>query len=231
LGTPHRRAQLNLNPLGGALTDQELVPPPHVSCDGGVHFISGYRYRPTMHPVRKRNDGNIGDACANIDNHMASRFLNGKTSPLCGGEHLVGQEHLLGSCISQGLEYRKPPHFGQLAWDRRGYLQAAKTKISARLRQKAMKHAFADSQVGDDPTTDRLYGAELPWCATESGPRLGSRSFDLASAGANRHEGWLFDRDALPMDVDESVRCAQVESQAHATDGADHSGIPLVEVA
>ena len=94
-----------------------------------------------------------------------------------------------------------------------------------------MKQALANSEVRDDPTTDRFYGAELPWCATESGPRLGSRSFDLASAGANRHEGWLFDRDALPMDVDESVRRTQVESQAHTTDGTDHSGIPLVEVA
>jgi hypothetical protein len=94
-----------------------------------------------------------------------------------------------------------------------------------------MKHALANSEVRDDPTTDRFYGAELPWCATEAGLRLGSRRFDLARAGANRHEGWFIDREALSMDVDKSVRRTQVETHAHATYGTEHSGIPLVEVA
>jgi hypothetical protein len=38
-----------------------------------------------------------------------------------------------------------------------------------------------------------------------------------------------FDRYALSMDVDDSVRHTEIDSHTHATDASHHKGIPLAE--
>ena len=94
-----------------------------------------------------------------------------------------------------------------------------------------MKHGLANPKVGDNATADRLHGAELPRCAADACLGLASRRFDLTRAGTNRHEGWLIYRNALPVNVDESVRRAEVDSDTQATEGAGYHGIPLGEAA
>jgi hypothetical protein len=85
-----------------------------------------------------------------------------------------------------------------------------------------MEHALAYPKVTDDPPTDRLHGAELPWRPTDAGLRLPSRRFDLSSAGTNRHEAWLFDRYPLSVDANESVGSTEIDTQTHGNDGTDH---------
>ena len=55
--------------------------------------------------------------------------------------------------------------------------------------------------------------------ATEAGLRLASHRFDFSRAGTNRHEGWLFDRYPLSVDVDESVGRTEVETRTRPTEG------------
>jgi len=227
VGHWERRAGLNFDPFGGALADQELMFFPHVGRDRGVHFITGYGYGSAVDGVRERDDGDVGDACTNIDNHVAARFLDRESSPLRGGKRLVDEEHVGSSGISEGLDDCPPLHLRQLSGDRDGHLQAAKREGGPCPMKEAVQHAFAQREVGDHPTTNWLHRAELLRCAAHAGLRPASGRFNLTRAGTDRHEGWLFDGNTLTVDVDESVGRAQVETNTYAAEGADHDGIPL----
>src|SRR5207248_7199190 len=89
-----RGADLELDLLRGLLTDQELVVALDVIDDRLVHLVAADAQRLRDDDPAERDDGDLGGAAADVDDHVPRRFGNGKPGADRGGHRLFDQIRL-----------------------------------------------------------------------------------------------------------------------------------------
>ena len=72
----HRRAEPDLDPLGGGLADEEAVVLAHELDDGLVQLVAAGPDRGVAHDAAERDDRDVGGAAADVDDHAADRGLD-----------------------------------------------------------------------------------------------------------------------------------------------------------
>ena len=70
-----RRAQRQLDLLGGALAEREGVLLLHELHDGVVELVAGHPHRLARDDAAEGDDGHLGGAAADVDDHVAGRLL------------------------------------------------------------------------------------------------------------------------------------------------------------
>ena len=66
------RADLNFDGFAGAFADQQVVFALKVLHDGVVHFVAGDADRTRVNDAGEGDDGDVGGAAADIDDHVAA---------------------------------------------------------------------------------------------------------------------------------------------------------------
>ena len=91
-----RGSDLDLDLLGRALADEQVVGLARVRDDGLVELVAGDADRLAVDDACERDDRDVGRAAADVDDHVAGRFGN-RHARADGGRHRFFDEmHLAG---------------------------------------------------------------------------------------------------------------------------------------
>ena len=86
LGVGEGGADADLHILGGALADEEVVLALDVGDDGLVHLVAGHADRLAVDDAGQADDGHLGGAAADVDDHVAAG-LGDRKPHADGGRH------------------------------------------------------------------------------------------------------------------------------------------------
>ena len=84
-----RRADRELDLLGGALTDRDAVLAAHVALDRGVDVERADAQRLERDDTAERDDRDLGRAAADVDHHVAHRLVDREPGADRGGHRLL----------------------------------------------------------------------------------------------------------------------------------------------
>ena len=91
-----RRAELDLDPLGRPLADEQVVLALDVLRDRLVHRVAGDADRLAVDDAGQRDDRDVGRAAADVHDHVAGRFGDRQPGADRRGHRLFDQVHLAG---------------------------------------------------------------------------------------------------------------------------------------
>src|SRR5205814_1323050 len=89
-------ADLDLDLLGGAFADQQVVLALEVIHDGLIHLIAGHAHGARINDAAERDDGDVGGAAADIHHHVAAGLGDGQSGANSGHHGLLHQMHFAG---------------------------------------------------------------------------------------------------------------------------------------
>src|SRR5436190_396155 len=208
-----RAADLNLDLLGRGLTDEEIVVLAHELHDRHVELVATGADRRVADDARERDDGDLRRAAADVDHHVARRRLDRQTDTDRRRHRLGHHEHFLRAGAEGRVAHRTLFHLGDAAGhahdDARLHLEDV---IVDDELQEVAQHLLGHVEVGDHSVLHRPDGDDALRCATEHALRLEPDPLDLLALPIDRNDRRLVQDDALTLDVDQSVRGAEVDT-------------------
>ncbi|MNE27567.1 hypothetical protein D3C80_1209830 [compost metagenome] len=217
-------ADVLLDALGGRFPDQQVMVAAHVADDGVVHHVAADADRTRIDDARQRQDGDLGRAAADVDDHRAGRLVDRQAGADRGGHGLVDQADAAGRGVQAGI-------IDGAALDGRGargdaddHLGVHEALAVMNLADEVLDHLFGDFEVGDDPVAHRTDGFHVAGRAAQH--LLGFQADgvdDLAAADvAQGDDRRLVQDDALAAHVDQGVGRPQIHRDVvgdHAEEG------------
>ena len=91
--------------LGGALADLDAQKVAQVHGDGLVHAVAGQAQAGGRDDAAQGDDGHLGGAAADVDDHGAGRLGDGQVGAHGSGHRLLDQVRLAGTSLHGGLEH------------------------------------------------------------------------------------------------------------------------------
>src|SRR5579871_104652 len=205
--------ELDFDLLGGALTDEQVVFALEVGHDRLVHLVPGHADGARVDDAGERDDGDVGGAAADVDDHIAAGLGDGKTGA-DGGDHGLLDEVDLG-----GLGAVGGVHDGALFYlcDLRGHAdddaRVHHHLAVVGLLDEVVQHLFGVAEVGDDAVLHGLDGDDVAGGAAEHLFGFFADGLDLVGDFVDGDDGGLVDYDAFAMGEDEGVCCTKVNCQ------------------
>ena len=162
-----RGAELHLDLLGGALADQQVVGLLDVLDDRLIHLVAGDAHRLAVDDAGQRDDGDVGGAAADVDDHAAGRLGDRQAGADRRGHRLFDQVHFAGlGAVGRVLD--------RALFDLRDFRRHADDDARphpdvavVRLLDEVGQHLLGDVEVGDDAVLHRLDGDDVAGRAAE----------------------------------------------------------------
>ena len=164
------------------------------------------------------DDGDLGGAAADVDDHGAGRVLDGQVGADGGRHGLLDEVGLAGAGLDGGLEdgaLLDRGDAGGHAHDDAG-ARAPRVVALAGLLDEVAEHDLGDVEVGDDAVLERALGNDRARRAADHALGVGSDGQDAALALVDGDDGGLVDDDALAAHGDERVGGTEVNCQVAA---------------
>src|SRR5262249_13862969 len=152
-----RRTDGDLYELRGPLADEQVVLALDVLDDGLVHLVTGHADRARKHDTAQRDDGDLGGAAADVDDHVTGRL----------GDRKAGADRRRHRLFDQ-IDFARPGRFCRFA--HRAFLDRGNSEGYADhdprtrphqsfarvcLLDEVTQHVFRDFEVGDHAVTQR----------------------------------------------------------------------------
>jgi hypothetical protein len=96
-------ADVHLDFFRRALADEQVVGPLHVVDDGEVELVAGDADGLGKHDAVEGNDGDLGGAAADVDDHVGGGFVDREADADRGGHGLGDGDDLAGAGVGGGL--------------------------------------------------------------------------------------------------------------------------------
>ena len=96
-------ADFDLDRFGRALADQQVVLALEVLHDGFVHLVAGHADGTRVDDAAQRDDGDVGGAAADVDDHVAGRLGDGQAGADRGGHGLLDEINFAGARAVGGV--------------------------------------------------------------------------------------------------------------------------------
>ena len=203
---------MNLDLFCGALADCNAVFTPHVGLDCRVDVETADTNRFECNDTAEADDGRLAGAAADVDDHVANRFVDGKLGTDRRGHRLFDQLRVGGTRTACCVGDRTAFDLG----DRRGHtnddLWSGEARDTNTLQQKA-DHALGDVKVGDGPAAQRPDGHDVSGGTADHVPRLVTGGKNLAGFAVHGNDRGLVEHDSTALHVDERVRRSEVDSK------------------
>ena len=160
---PHRRADLQLHPLGRAFADQQIVVAPHVGGDRLVHLVAADARRAAQREALERNHADLGRAAADVDDHRPDRLGDRQPGADRRRHRLLDQRHAVGAGVGHRVADRAPLDDGRARRNADHDLGPAReaARAAMRLADEMLDHLLGDFEVGDDAGAQRTDGADV----------------------------------------------------------------------
>jgi hypothetical protein len=159
------------------------------------------------------DDGDIGRAAADVDNHVAGWLGNRQPGADRRGHGLLHEMHFAGLGAVRGILDGALFHLRDLGRHADDDPRAHPHVSVVRLLDEVREHLLGDVEVGDDAFAQRLDGDDVARRAAEHFLRAGANGFDLAGDLVDRHHRGLVDHDAAALGVDTRIGRAQIDGQ------------------
>ena len=208
------RAQGDLDLLGGAVADDQVVATLDVVGDGLVQAVARHPHRLADDDAVEGDDCRLGAPAAYVHHHVTLGRINGYAGAQGGGQGLGDDVHgAPGPGRLARLLHRPPLHPRGPHRRADDHLRLDEGEAPHRLGDEVAQHGLGGQVVGDDPVAhgpDDLDGLGRP--PLHLG-RLVAHGHDAVAVAGHRHDGRLVDDDAPAPHVDENVGGAQVHAQ------------------
>ena len=89
-------AELHLDLLCGALADEEVVLALDIGNDRFVHLVAGHADGAGVDDAGEGDDGDVGGAAADVDDHISARLGDGQAGADGGDHGLFDEVHFRG---------------------------------------------------------------------------------------------------------------------------------------
>ncbi len=206
-------ADLDLDVLGGAFADHEIVGAAHVIDDALVEFIAGDADAAAKNDAAERDDGDLGGAAADVDDHVAGRFLHGQADADRRGHRFLHEIDVARAGVDGRILDRALFDFGDAGGhgddDARTALPAAAV---ADLVDEGLEHRLGDFEIGDDAILHRTDGDDVAGRAAEHALGFVADGQDAFGTGFDGDDGGFAQDDAAIADIDEGVGRAEIDA-------------------
>ena len=203
LGRPHRRANLFLDPLGGALADQQIIIAPDERDDRLVHLVPAHAHARRVGDSPQRQNRDLGRPAADIHHHRTDGLGHRHPRADRGRHRLLDQIHLARARIRRRVADRTPLHLGRSARHADHDLGVATELAAVHLLDEVVDHLLGDIDVGDHAVAqwpDRLDIARR--AAHHHFRVIADRAHDLLAAHRlNRNHARLVQHDAATANI------------------------------
>src|SRR5688572_23511360 len=210
------RADLDLDALGSRLADQDAVVAAHVVGDRLVEAVAADAHRLRVDDAVQRDDGDLGRAAADVEHHRAARLVDRQAPAERGRQRFrddvdAARARALRRLLDRALlDLRRPEGLAD-QHARRG----AQPAVAVHLGDEVLQHPLGVGEVGDDAVLHGPDRGDVPRRAAEHVLGLDADGDDDLAAAArlvlDRDHRRFVEDDALPADVDERVRRAEVD--------------------
>ncbi len=211
-------AELDLDLLGGALADEQVIFPLQVIHDGFVHLVAGHADGARIDDAGERNDGDVGGAAADVHDHVAAGLGDGQAGADGRNHGLFDEEDLAGlGAVSRILD-------GAL-FDLRDFRRHADD--DARMHQhlavvgfldEVIQHLLGDFEVGDDAVLHGLNRHDIAGRAAQHLFGFFAHRFHFAGVFVDGYDRRLVDDNALIGSENEGVGGAEIDGQVIGED-------------
>ena len=196
---------------------EELVLALDVVDDRLVHLVAADAQRLRDDDAAERDDGDLGRAAADVDDHVPGRLGDRQPGADRGGHRLLDQVRL----ARAGRERRlldgallDARDAGRNADDDARVREA----VLVHLLDEVPEHLLGDVEVGDDAVLERADRGDRAGRAAEHPLRLDADRVHLAGALVDRDDRRLGEDDAAAAHVDERVGGAEVDGHVAAAE-------------
>src|SRR5581483_10380023 len=225
-----RRADLDLDALGGGFADEHVVLTADVRDDRLVELVAADAHRLGVDDAAERDDRDFGRTAADVEDHRAARLGDRDAGAHRGGDRLFDHVDLARAGVLDRLADGASLDLGRAvgdADDHAGHrLQHA---ALLHLADEVLQHLLGDGEVGDDAVTQRADAGDVVRRAAEHALGVEPHRFDFLGAAdvvADGDHRRLVEHDAFITNEDQGVGGAEVNGQVvdeQTTDRIEHS--------
>ena len=212
-----RRADLELDLLGGLLADQQLVLALDVVDDRLVHLVAADAQRLRDDDPAERDHGDLGRAAADVDDHVPGRLGDRQPGADRGGHRLLDQVRLARAGGQRRLLDRALLDAGDARRDADDDARM-REPVLVHLLDEVAQHLLGHVEVGDHAVLQRADRADRAGRAAEHPLRLEPDRVHVARALVDRDHRRLGEHDAAPAHVHERVGGAEVDGHVTAAE-------------
>ena len=182
-----------------------------VGDDAAVHLVAGDADGPAHDHAAEGDDGDLGSAAADVDDHAAGRFHDGEARADGGGEGLLDEEAGAGAGAERGIVNRAFLDLRDAAGDADDDTGLGEEGAVLHGADEVAEHPLRDLEVGDHAVAQRTHGDDVGGGAADHALRLFADGEDALGGAVDSDDGGLDDDDAPSPDHDERVRRPQVD--------------------
>ncbi|EGJ77410.1 putative cell shape-determining protein MreB [Streptomyces sp. Tu6071] len=211
-----RRTDGDLDLLGGALAEEEAVLLLDVLDDRVVQLVARDADGLRGDDAAERDDGDLGGAAADVDDHVAGRLVHREPGADRRGHRLLDDVHLPRPGLGRRLDHRAaldPGDTGGHADDDAG---AGEVAALVDLDDEVAEHPLRDLEVGDHAVLEGADGDDVPGGAADHLLRFRTDGEDSARIGVDRDDGRLVENDPSAPHVHQRVGGPEVDSHITA---------------
>ena len=191
-----------------------------VGDDRLVHLVAADAEGLAHDDAAEADHGDLGGAAADVDDHVPGRLGDREPGADRGGHRLLDQVGL----ARAGGERRFLDRALLDAGDARRHADddaRVREAVLVDLLDEVAQHLLGDVEVGDHAVLERADRGDRARGAAEHPLGLDADGVDLACALVDRDHAGLRQDDSAPADVDQRVRCAQVDGHVTAAEAVE----------
>ena len=153
-----------------------------------VHLVAGGADRVALDDAAEGDDGDLGGAAADVDDHAAGRVHDRQPGADRGSHGLFDQVGLAGAGVEGGVVDGALLDFGNAAGDADDDARARDAEAVALVHgaDEVVQHALGDVEVGDDAVLERTYGDDVRGGTTDHALGLGADCEHLLGHAVDR---------------------------------------------
>ena len=213
----------HLDLLGGPLADEQVVRLLDVLDDRLVHLVARHPHRLAVDDARERDDGDVGGAAADVDDHVAGRLGDRHAGADRRRHRLLDQVHLAGLGAVGAVLDGALLHLRDLRRHADDDARADPHVAVVGLLDEVGEHLLGDFEVSDDAVLHRLDGHDVAGRAAQHLLGLLAHRLDPAVDLVDGHDRGLVDDDPLPARVDAGVGRAEIDGEVAGEEREDRT--------
>ena len=213
-------ADLDLDLLCGALTDQQVVLALDEGDDGLIEHITCHAHAAGGHDAAQRDHSDLSRSAADIHDHAAGRLADGqaRTDGCCHG--FLNDGHLTGTGLQGSFAHSAALHLGNAGRDADDHAGAGEHAVAACLLEEIFQHVGGDVKVSDHAILQRTHSHDAAGGTANDSLCLGTHTAHLVGLGIHSHDRRLPHDDALALHIYQSICGTQIDTyifrkQAH----------------
>ena len=160
----------------------------------------------------KADDRRLAGSAANVDDHVANRFVDRKVGADCGSHGLFDELCIGCACTAGRIGDCSALDLGDGRRHADDHLGSGETADANTLQQQA-DHALGDLEVGDGPAAKWANGHDVSGSTADHLPRLAPGCKYFAGLAVERNDRGFVQHNAAALHVHERVRRAEIDRE------------------